>query len=155
MILESRVFSGDAFLYCDLGILHTNPIIWDARIYISTQQSTNYYADIFHFWVRSFYDFCGDMRLGSLFTESASSALCKENSIEEFQTAYYSLLHNHIKDEYFQECQAYPQSYIEIDKRTFSQAYIVLDRPDIKSAVASSDGEYVAYFQIIPGITNP
>jgi hypothetical protein len=45
----------------------------------------------------------------------------------------------------------YPESRIELENRTFSQAYVILDRPNIKSAVASSDGEYVAYFQTVPG----
>lgn len=85
MIMEAQVSSGDAFKYCELLIPNTNPIISDARIYISTQQAANYYSDVFHFWVRSFYDFCGDMQLGAFFTKSADTILCEKMSPKNFK----------------------------------------------------------------------
>jgi hypothetical protein len=150
MMEEFQIPSGDALDRCSLSSQIGQKLVIDAEILISNRQSEQFYTDIFHFWVRAFFFFTEDMWLGPLFDEVIPFIGCKKISVEKFSEDYHWLLNSRIKDDHFQECQARPQSYVEIDKRTFSEAYMILDRNSIKSAVAESDGEYVAYFQTVP-----
>lgn len=154
MMEELRIPPDETLDRCLLSSQIGNKIIIDAEILISNRQSEKFYADIFHFWVRAFFFFTEDMWLGSLFKDSLPFIACKKISVEKFSADYYSLLHSRIKDKLFQESQSVPQSYVEIDTRTFSEAYAILDCDSIKSAVALSEGEYVAYFETFPKLIN-
>jgi len=150
MIENFRIPSTDALAECWLSIPNDQQRIIDAGIFISTKQSEGFYSDIFHFWVRAFFFFVEDMNLGIFFQDAIPLIECKEISTSEFRNNYFALFEKRKPGFFFIENQQNPQTYIEINNRTFSKAYIVLDRPNIKSAVASSDGEYVAYFQTMP-----
>jgi hypothetical protein len=150
MIKEFQVPESDALVECLLMSSHSQQPIWDAAVFISTKQAEKFYSDAFHFWVRAFFCFAEDMTLGSLFQEMVPYIACNEISTEEFRRKYLTLLHQRVQEESFLEAQKYPETYTELEKRSFSGSYVILDHPNIKSGVAGSDGEYLAYFQYLP-----
>jgi hypothetical protein len=154
MIDGFRIPHGDALEECLLFNQGTEPSVIDAAIFISTKQSESFYSDILQFWVRAFFCFVEDMRLGTFFRDAATLVECEEISVEEFRDSYLGLIDARSPDSHFAERQQYPESRMELYNRSFFQAYVVLDRPTIKSAVAASDGEFVAYFQTVPKAHN-
>jgi hypothetical protein len=149
MIIGFQVPQRDALVECLLMVPNNQNPIWDSAIFVSTKQSAKFYSDLFQFWVRAFFFFVEDMRLGSLFLDVIPFVACKPISAEEFQRNYLTLLHQRVLDSSFTEAQGSP-TRVELEKRSFSDAYVVLNSPAIKSCAACSDREYVAYFQTIP-----
>jgi hypothetical protein len=141
----------DALAECLLALSSEKEPVWDAAIFVSLRGYENYYPDIFHFWVRAFYSFLEATRNGKVFHQLDSSITCRQISPEDFRRNYMALLMQRIQDPYFLEQQAFSQTKIELENRTFSTSYVIVDRPDIKSSVAQSGKDYVAYFVI----TNP
>lgn len=154
MIADFRIPQSDALEECLLFDRSEHRSVIDAGIFISTRQSDRYYSDIFQFWVRAFFCFVEDLWLGGFFDLAAAWVDCRQITSEEFRTAYLELIHSRTPDERFAEIQVNPKLRIELENRTFFEAYVVLDRPNIRSAVAASDGEYVAYFQTVPRANN-
>jgi len=150
LISTFQVPRHDALVECYLRVPDVQRPIWDSAIFVSTKQSEHFYSDIFHFWVRAFFFFVEDSLLGTMFQEMAPYIECKKISAEEFQRRYLMLLNQRVPEESFIEAQRFHDTYTELEKRSFSSAYVMLDRPNIKSSVANSDGEYVAYFQTVP-----
>lgn len=125
------------------------PPAWDAGIYVSTQQSERFYADILEFWVRAFYCAVEDLRLGSLFVDVAPDVLVRAIPSTEFHDEFHSLLCARPLDATSEEYQSYTLTRIQLEGRRIGKAWLMLDRPDIRSAVAESDGEFVAYFGVM------
>jgi hypothetical protein len=146
MIEDFRIPGRDALAECLLAAPGEYPPVWDSAIFLSTEQSKGFYSDIFQFWVRAFFCFVEDTRTGSMFHDIIPFIVCREISSEEFRRHFFELLHERRADESFTERQAYPETRVELEKRSFWHPYIVLERPNIKSSVAYSDGEYVTYF---------
>ncbi len=67
----------------------------------------------------------------------------------EFRHEFHSLLCGRARDPAFEEGQVCALTRIELEGRTFGRARLMLDRPDIRSAVAESDREYVAVFGVM------
>jgi hypothetical protein len=154
MIKEFQVPESDALVDCLLMPPHTHQPIWDAAVYISTKQAEKFYSDVFHFWVRAFFCFAEDMELGSLFQEVVPFIECNEITPEEFRRNYFALLHQRVQEASFIEAQKYPETYTELEKRSFSHSYVILDHPNVKSCVAGSDGEYLAYFHLLLAVNH-
>jgi hypothetical protein len=131
---------------CLLGSKDGVETSWDAAIIVSTGQAKAFYADMFQFWVRAFYFFTEDVEAGSMFMEVIPEVGCKSISNEEFQRDYFGLLRSRIQSPEFLEGQAFPGTYVELEKRSFSEAFTIIDSPNLKSGVARSNGEFVAYF---------
>jgi hypothetical protein len=146
MISNFKTPQKDALSECILGTKGTKNPTWDSGIFISIKQSEKYYSDIYQFWVRAFFCFIEDVQKGALFKQVVPSITCNEVSSEYFEYEYHKLLQQSIKTSTFIEHQNYPDTYVEVEKRKFTSAHIILSRLDIKSAVANSDGEFVAYF---------
>jgi hypothetical protein len=149
MITEFRLPGRDALSECILGTPHKPHPIWDSAIVISTEQTTAFYSDMFQFWVRALYSFTEDVRAGSLFQNVSRIINCQPITPQEFRINYFDLLNNRVQDEAFKERQRYPKTYLELEKRSFENPIAVLNQSDIRSAVAESDGEYIAYFEIV------
>ena len=124
----------------------TQPPVWDAGIFVSTAQSERFYADIFEFWVRAMNCFVEDLWVGKLFHDVMPDLIVHEMPNSEFRDEFRSLLSGRIRDPAFEERQAYASTRIELERRSFGKAWLMVNRPDIRSAVAESDGEFVAYF---------
>jgi hypothetical protein len=150
LIEHFQIPQSDALVECLLSIRDDGKSVIDAGIFISAKQSEDFYRDIFHFWVRAFFCFVEDISLGSFFKDIAPFVACKEISPAQFKHAYLDLIDNRTQDSNFAERQRYPQTRVELRNRTFDQCYKILDRPNIKSAVASSEGEYITYFHTVP-----
>ena len=125
------------------------PPAWDAGIYVSTAQSERFYADIFEFWVRAMNCFVEDLWVGKLFHDVTGDLIVREMPSAEFRDEFYSLLCGRERDSGFEERQSYTETRIELEGRTFGKAWLMVDRPDVRSAVAESDGEFVAYFGVM------
>jgi hypothetical protein len=152
MIQEFKIPGHDAITECLLAAPGKQAPIWDSAILISTGQAKHFYTDIFQFWVRAFFCFVEDIQAGPLFDSVIPSIDCRPISPEEFQHDYVALIRQRNMDPSFIESQQYPQTFVELEKRTFKEPYTVLHRPDIKSAVTHSNGEYLAYFVMpVPG----
>lgn len=118
-----------------------NPLtIPDTGIFISTKQSENYYSDIFQFWVRAFFCFGENTGLWDVYEGANSNINCIDISADRFEKEYKDLLTRYVPPTFW-------PSIVELENRTFNKAYLVLDTAVIKSAVAESDGEYLAYFE--------
>jgi hypothetical protein len=154
MIEDFRIPRSDAILDCRLLDRSQGRSVADSCVFFSTKQSEHYYSDIFHFWVRAFFCFAEDMWLGTFFEEAAALVDCRQMAPAQFEASYLELIHSRTLDSNFVEMQSDPRLRIELEKRTFSEAYVVLDQPTIKSAVAASDGEFVAYFRTVPTAYN-
>lgn len=150
MIRDFNIPSQDKLTECLLKLPNKNHPIWDAGIFISIDQVKGSYSDIFEFWVRSFFCFIEDTRQGLAFKQAVESVECQKISSEEFKRDYFALLNQRVPDAGFAENQLYPETYVEIQKRTFSNPYAVLNHPNIKTAVAHSNGEFVSYFVNVP-----
>ena len=133
---------------------------WDSGVFISTGQSKKFYKDIFHFWVRALFCFVENMACApnSLPIESFSPFVkCQQISSEEFRGKLSALVSQHIEDQSHRGTGC-PKFQIELQKRSFSKSYMVLNDSNFESSVAESDGEYVAYFHRIkncPLLTKP
>ena len=151
LINEFQIPNEDKIIECLLIDKSSQEPIWDAGVFISDEQAGKFYSDIFHFWVRSFFCFVEDLWLGSMLQDRAPDIICTPISPDEFRIHYLKLLHERCLSPDFIETQEFPGTYTELEKRSFTNAYIILDLPNIKSSVANSDGEYLAYFHIKPG----
>ncbi|MEX2297156.1 MAG: hypothetical protein WD715_07080 [Dongiaceae bacterium] len=141
----------DALADCLLATRGKEPPDWDAGIYVSTSQSTGFYADIFEFWVRALHCFVEDTQLGSLFHSVVPDLLCQEMPPSIFRDRCLSLLHARKADAAFIERQSFPQTRIELEDRRFDSAWLIIDRPDFRSAVAQTEGEFLAFFVTMAG----
>lgn len=115
--------------------------IADTGIFISANQSENYYSDIFQFWVRAFFCFVENTGLDDNFKQAIPNIDCIDIANERFEKEYKELISEHVPETNAQFTLA------ELEKRKFGKAYMVLNTADFKSAVAESDGEYLAYFK--------
>ena len=147
MIDEFKIPPNDKIVECLLASPEKN---WNAGLFISTGQAEGFYSDEFHFWVRAFYCFVEDTARGALFSDAARYVSCKEVPVDNFRNEYIRLFKSGTPADSFLEAQSFPQSRIEFIHRSFERAYSVLDCPHIKSALALSEGEYVAYFNYNP-----
>ena len=152
MMTGFSVPRSDALAGCLLAVPSRRPT-WDAGIYISTQQSNEFYRDIFEFWVRALFCFVEDAYLGDAFQKAIPVVQCTNISATAFSTQYYSLLDQRLADEGFRESQQYPQTYIELRNRKFTKCVrMVGTLIRLKSDVSHSDGEFVSYFVMVrPG----
>lgn len=114
---------------------------WDAGIFITTRQSERFYSNEFEFWVHAFYCFVEKAPLGSLFSDMEPFVVCKRISVEQFQKAYSELI---------EKRKSSQETRVKIKDRSFTKPYVMLNHPNIKSGLASSEGEYVAFFHYIP-----
>jgi hypothetical protein len=86
--------------------------------------------------------------LGVVFLNYSKKLTCRRDSNNGFVEGYLQILKYDIPDEYFMERQAFPETYVELEKRDFSGSYEMLNTPELKSYVANSNGSYVAYFRL-------
>lgn len=149
IIEEFEIPAHDSLKECLLSTPGKNPTLWDSAIIVSTNQREKFYPDIFHFWVRAFFFFLEDVRLGSMLCNVINKVECHSISADEFRRSYLALINERVPDEGFTESQAYPETRIELENRSFADSYVVLKSPNIKSCVARSDGEYVAFFVLL------
>jgi hypothetical protein len=146
LIANFKIPGRDALMECLLTLPGTQVPNWDSAVILSTGQSKNFYTDIFQFWVRAFFCFVEDTQDGSLFRDMIPFIVCRKISTKEFKQNYLSLLKQRIQDEAFLERQKYPKTYIELEKRSFSDTYAVINHSNFKSSVASSEGEFATFF---------
>lgn len=146
MISNFKIPIEDALAECLFAESEKRQPEWSSAIFVSTRQLENFYSDIFQFWVRAFFCFVEDIQAGSLFIDAIPFIRCKKIYIDDFMQNYFSILHQKSADKLFVEQQAYHKTYIELEKRSFSDPYVVLIHPSIKSSIAYSNGEYVAFF---------
>jgi hypothetical protein len=151
MLQQFQMPGKDCMTECMLSPDEQAP--WDSGVFVSTRQSEGFYTDIFQFWVRTLFCFFEEIRHNSSMNSVAPFVICKQMLPIGFERNLIALLHQHIASETHRERQSFPESFIELEKRTFSESYAVLDCPDLESAVAESDGEYIAYFHRIKRCT--
>jgi hypothetical protein len=150
-IRSFRLPGRDALTEILLTAPTAQPPAWDAGIYVSTQQSERFYADILEFWVRAFYCATEDLSLGKLFHDVIPDLIVRDMPSDEFRDEFHSLLCSRVCDSGFEERQSDTETRIDLEGRRIGKAWLMLDRPDIRSAVAESDGEFVAYFGVMRG----
>lgn len=141
MLAEFEIPGSDALIECHLALPGQ---VWDSAIFISTDRR-RLYRDKFHFWVRTFFCFV-ECRDGKLFRGVIPIVDCRDLSAQEFKRDYLGLLRRRMPDSHFAECQKFVATRTELKQRSFANPHVIVNRPNFKSAVANSDGEYLAYF---------
>lgn len=119
---------------------------WDMAVYLSTDQSNSFYSDVFQFWVRALFCFNEDLWLGSMFKDIVPDIDCRSMSAQQFEDDLVALLGERVLAPKHLEESSLLEVVSKFRERTYTDAYSVVSRPGIKSAVASSDGEYIVYF---------
>jgi hypothetical protein len=154
LIQNFKIPQQDALQCCSFSSERNGKTIWHSAIYVSMDAEPDFYDNIFEFWVRAYFCFVEDFVLGYVFLEYANKVKCTSISKKNFKEQYSKVLNSGTPETSFSERQMYAETYVELEKRDFSDAYEMINTPYLKSYTAYSDGNYMAFFQITPETNN-
>ena len=119
--------------------------LWDSGIFISLRTADGFYTDIFQFWVRALFCFCENTSSKLSFRTITPSIDCRPIPPQEFKQYLLSLVQTHIPNMQG-EIDLSPISIAQLQKRTYSQTYLIGNNHGVETGVCESDWVYLAYF---------
>lgn len=147
LIRNFKVSQADYFSECMIIAQAGDNLYYKGGVFTCDKDSVVSYTGVPAFWVRSFYAFIENVRLGDLFHKAIPLVHWEAISSDMFVTQYGDLLQKYTIENITGEIWAENEASKNLDVENVSNAINILNDSIISSVAVSNEG-YVSYFII-------